>query len=480
MDRVPEALKHLERAKNQIDLVSPNDIDRWVMKRDLALAYQELGRSAEVIPLMLEVIPKWEKRYGRDDSQTMGAIRSLSLACVSEGRFADLAPYLDRVVADMRNYNAPPEQPRVITELNLSLLQARCLLAVNEFEKAEKPLRELQKMPTTIVPIDAWQSMLGAALLGQKKFAEAEDLLLKGYENLGAVDVDARKDRFWLLSDAGNAIVRLYEQWEKPDLAVKWRAQVAEVLAQPKWLEAQVRLFEHASTRREPDLGRDHLGTLAVMQNLAFYRARLGQLDEAERILVEVARRFRQRANAKKEAEEEYYVPRVIALNNLWTIAFENHHPDVGVKASLEYLEMSRPRYKPKDPEWAGELARVADRLLQFKQFAAAEPIASDCLRVREEVLGKNDWQTANAKSMLGGALLGLNKPDEAEPLLLKAYDGLLAEQAQIRPPFNLIRLGQAVDRLVQLYEATGMPDKAAEFREKRPPEFGPMPRVIK
>jgi hypothetical protein len=456
------------------------------------------------------------------------------LACVGEGRYAELAPYVDQFVADMLR-----ETPKLRAQI--LALQARCHLAVNDFTKAEKALREVQKMPPSIVPLEVWQSMLGAALLGQKQFAEAEDYLVKGYENLGSGDVDVRKNRFWLLSDAGNAIVRLYEEWGKPDRATKWSAQVADVLAQPSWLEARARLYEYAVAWREDDLGRDHLTTLAKMQNLATTRARLGRLDAAEAILVEVAQRFRDRVKTakqdppankrdpdRKDSEDPYHYPRIIALNNLSEIAFENNHPEIGVSAALEILKIDRPKFMEKDKEnkigwadqlvtvaahllqfkqyaevalefveinrrhfektkenqiaWAGELARVADYLLQYKQYAPAEPIAAECLTLRQKNLGLKDWRTCNAMSMRGEVLFRLKRPEEAEPLLLQGYEGLRDHEAEIPPAFRLLRLYQVVDRLVQLYEATGKPDKAAEYREKRPPppEFGPDPHVIK
>src|SRR5262249_831826 len=76
-------------------------------------------------------------------------------------------------------------------------------------------------------------------------------------------------------------------------------------------------------------------------------------------------------------------------------------------------------------------------------------------------------WLTFNTQSMLGGALLGQKKYAEAEPLLLAGYQGMKKQEAQI-PPQGKVRLTEAVQRLVQLYEATGNPDEAAEGRKGR------------
>jgi hypothetical protein len=80
---------------------------------------------------------------------------------------------------------------------------------------------------------------------------------------------------------------------------------------------------------------------------------------------------------------------------------------------------------------------------------------------------------------MLGGALLGQMKYDDAEPLLLAGYQGLIERQSQI-PSNSKARIVEAVDRLIELYIATGKPEKAAAWRAKRPPEIGPAPREVK
>ena len=53
----------------------------------------------------------------------------------------------------------------------------------------------------------------------------------------------------------------------------------------------------------------------------------------------------------------------------------------------------------------------------------------------------------------------------EAEPLLLKGYDGMSP------PPAVEDRKREALQRIVDLYDAWGKPDKAAEWRAKLPTE---------
>jgi hypothetical protein len=69
-------------------------------------------------------------------------------------------------------------------------------------------------------------SQLGEALRGQERYAEAEPLIVAGYEGLMARSA-AINDPYesWLAVPAMR-VVRLYEVWGKPDHAARWRSRV--------------------------------------------------------------------------------------------------------------------------------------------------------------------------------------------------------------------------------------------------------------
>ena len=69
-------------------------------------------------------------------------------------------------------------------------------------------------------------------------------------------------------------------------------------------------------------------------------------------------------------------------------------------------------------------LAILANARLHEGKFAEAERLARECLTIREIQI-PDDWRTFNARSMLGGSLLGQKKYAEAEPLLLAGYQGM-------------------------------------------------------
>jgi hypothetical protein len=130
-----------------------------------------------------------------------------------------------------------------------------------------------------------------------------------------------------------------------------------------------------------------------------------------------------------------------------------------------EDLQRARRQFGAADPRTAGPLAVLGLNLLRQRKYADAEPLLRDCLALREKA-GPDAWTTFNARSMLGGCLLGDKRYAEAEPLLLQGYEGMQQREAQI-PPLGKRRLREAIERLVQLYDDWGRPEKSAEWRKK-------------
>jgi hypothetical protein len=115
-----------------------------------------------------------------------------------------------------------------------------------------------------------------------------------------------------------------------------------------------------------------------------------------------------------------------------------------------------------------------------MKKWSEAEPILRECLAIREKAQ-PDHWSTFNAQSMLGGALLGQKKYAEAEPLLVKGYEGMKARERDVLQQ-GVTRIPEALDRLIELYVTTNKPEEVKKWRAERakypsPPEVAPPPR---
>ena len=109
------------------------------------------------------------------------------------------------------------------------------LIETRLFTEAEPLLRELLTIREKTKP-DDWTSfnarrMLGSALLGQKKYADAELLLLKGYQGMKEREKSIPKsggaDK--RIPEALDGLIELYTATNKPDEVKKWQAERAQV-----------------------------------------------------------------------------------------------------------------------------------------------------------------------------------------------------------------------------------------------------------
>jgi tetratricopeptide (TPR) repeat protein len=221
-----------------------------------------------------------------------------------------------------------------------------------------------------------------------------------------------------------------------------------------KQLDKSIPLFEDVLKRMEVKLGRDHPNTLRTIANLGVNYRDAGRLEEALPLLEEVHQKGKPHASlAWVEAE----------LLSTYVKAGKTKEASNLIGSRLA---TARKRLPADSPQLAGQLVQAGSDLLDLKQYDDAEPLLRECLKIREKKEA-DAWTTFNTQSMLGEALLAQKKHADAEPLLLKGYQGLKERAAKIPAEVRLVRLSEALQRLVKLYEATGKKDEAAKWRKE-------------
>ena len=176
-----------------------------------------------------------------------------------------------------------------------------------------------------------------------------------------------------------------------------------------------VSLFQETLDREKAKLGRDHVITLRSMGRLAMAYREAGQLGDAVALLEETYKR-------RHAALGPGHLHTLMAVNNLgWA-----------------YLAV-----KP----------------------ANAEPLLNECLAIRAKK-APDDWRTFDARSLLGGSLLGQKKYAEAERYLLEGYEGMNVRKVKIRAS-DRKRLAEAAVRILRLYDAWNKPDQVARWKAK-------------
>jgi tetratricopeptide (TPR) repeat protein len=273
-------------------------------------------------------------------------------------------------------------------------------------------------------------------------------------------------------ADYSAAITAADTEWdEQPPLidAYKLRRKFYEEMGcSEKARQDQAQLIELAEQWREKQnakLGPDHPDTLLSMNNLACAYLDAGRLAEA----IALHEQTLKRAKAKLGPDHPHTL---ISENNLAIAYHEVGKLDQADRLWRDLLERQRKNSGPKSADTAAALAWLGDNLLKQQRYAEAESLLRECLAIREQKL-PDDWRCFNARSLLGGALLGRQQYAAADQLLLQGYEGMKQREAQIDPQ-NKRRLVEAIERLVQFYEATEQPEKASAWRKKLPPANAP------
>jgi tetratricopeptide (TPR) repeat protein len=116
------------------------------------------------------------------------------------------------------------------------------------------------------------------------------------------------------------------------------------------------------------------------------------------------------------------------------------------------------------DPVTMKAAADLALAYLSQGKFAESEPLAREAVEF-DRKKQPDDWQRFRAESLLGASLAGQKKYAEAEPLLLEGYQGMLARKGPDCSP-GRYHLDRGREWIVQLYQAWGKPEKAAEWKK--------------
>jgi tetratricopeptide (TPR) repeat protein len=212
-----------ETLKLQEKKLGRSHLDSLSTMANLGVNYRDAGRLKEALSLL-------EEAYRA--SRTIPSLRWVGAALLASyaqaGKSAEAAALVKELLAEARK-TLPKESAQLaamLSQLGLTLLQ------VKAFTDAEPLLREClaireQKQPQAWTTFNA-QSLLGGALLGQQKYAEAEPLLKAGYEGMKARAKTIPPPSQGCLTEAAERLVQLYEATGNRAEAERWRKELSE------------------------------------------------------------------------------------------------------------------------------------------------------------------------------------------------------------------------------------------------------------
>jgi hypothetical protein len=225
--RTAEAITlHEVTLKQRESQLGPDHPDTLLSRNNLAMTYQDAGRTAEALTLHEATLKLFESKLGPDHPNTLTSMNNLARAYQDAGRLSDALPLFEGALTRCRAKLGPDHPTKLRTMNNL----AGAYLEARRWAEAESTARACLGLHQKKQPDDWWcyqtMSQLGAALAGQTKYAEAEPLIVQGYEGLKAREARIPASRKPSLTEAAARVVRLYEAWGKPDQATAWKARL--------------------------------------------------------------------------------------------------------------------------------------------------------------------------------------------------------------------------------------------------------------
>jgi serine/threonine protein kinase/tetratricopeptide (TPR) repeat protein len=221
--------------------------------------------------------------------------------------------------------------------------------------------------------------------------------------------------------------------------------------------------LEKALALRKEHLGPSHSKTLVSIDNLGNAYSSEGRSPEALAIY----------ANALELCKTTHGSDGPLTGNFIGSYAkahLKAGNLEEAERLFLVSLEIHRQSGSPLSPAY--DLAWIARNRLLQKKYAAAEAAARESLAICEKE-GSELWERSVCMSLLGGALLGQGKYQEAESYLFPAYERL-KEWDLSRGGTGNRRLTEATQHIAEFYEATNQTEKARIWREKLAKEKGP------
>ena len=427
---------------------------------NLGLAYCKAGEFDKALTLFEETVKRLKAELGTEHFRTWKSMSFLAMTYQLSGKNDQaFSAFMELFKWDEKLHQEPFKEERA--DLIPQVLLSSCALAVtywkaNQLDKAIPLFEETLRMQK--------------AELGRD---HANTLMTLGNLGVNYMDAGRLKEAIPLLEEASlaaKAHPQLYIFTEQ--LAVAYdKAGMDDKLAElPKpasvpgmnqravayWREKQfdkaIMLFEEILELQETELGRGNLATQRTVANLGVNYRDAGRLTEAIPLLEEANR-----------AAKRY--PSLRWVTGQLANAYDNAGENAKLVELLQDQVSEARKSSSADGELASWLAQLGMGLLQQEQWSDAEPHLRECLDIRKKT-APDAWTTFNTQSMLGGALLGQEKFDEAKPLLLSGYQGMKDREATIPEP-GRIRLTEACKRLIEFYTATDKPDEAAKQKSE-------------
>lgn len=203
-------------------VAGPGEIHSLVGMENLADAYTLQAKYSQAEALYRYLEETARRSLGPDHPFTLDQPANLASMYQRQGKYDLAETYAAQALAGRRHALGSEDPSTMASVADLAL----AYVSQGKFTLAEPLSREALETQKKVQP-DDWQryraaTLLGATLAGQKKYDEAESLLVEGCQGMLARKQQIDVPDWYHFDQANKWLIQLYRDWRKPERAVEW------------------------------------------------------------------------------------------------------------------------------------------------------------------------------------------------------------------------------------------------------------------
>jgi tetratricopeptide (TPR) repeat protein len=421
----------LEKASETIeDRFNDQPLVEAAVRVTLGSTYMNLGQFDPAQVHVARALALRREHRGQDHIDTLKSLMLMGHLYVRQGRYPEAEPLLIENLERHRRVLGPDDPDTLSAAEVLGVLYRR----LNRYDEAEPLYLEVLEARRRVLGEEHRHTIVAIrnlAILYKERgeYDKAEPLYTEALELGRRVMGEEHPDTLGALS----SLATLYKGQRKFDQAETLQREV---------MQTQRRL-----------LGGDHPDTLASMQSMAYLLLSQRKLEEAESLFHEIL-------NGRRRVLGPEHPHTIDTMYGLAAVYNAMGQYDKAEPVMAEVMEAYRLVLGEENHNTVTSTAAVAKLRCRLGRFEDALPLYREALEKRSRAMGENHPRTLRILRGLVQTLTALEMFDEAEPLANECYERHMSTLGSDHKDTRA-----AIELLVELYQGSGKPDRADEYR---------------